>query len=301
MQVLKKEISKTSAEEGEKNAEYRTMLITAIHKSATNFPDAVSTVVPILVGFLGDSNQSSAVDVILFIREIMETYPHLREAIVEKLLEALPTIQSSRVARVALWLVGEYCVDATEVARAMTVVRACLGELPFSAQDDGAEGRSAATDSQCCSATGASASAVSGAVRPLVLADGTYAAQSALEETAAAAGVACGVDGGGSSTGSARQKLRLLLVGGDFFLATVVATTLTKLALRTRLHAAPPTANLVAADVVLMLSGLLRLGAPHTKCMPPGTQPQQMDLDSQERISMYLQVRLLPHRIGREA
>ena len=57
MQVLKKEISKTTGEDGEKNSEYRAMLITAIHKSATKFPDAVSTVVPILMDFLGDSNQ----------------------------------------------------------------------------------------------------------------------------------------------------------------------------------------------------------------------------------------------------
>ena len=74
MQVLKKEIAKTSGEEGEKNSDYRAMLITAIHKSATKFPDAVSTVVPILMDFLGDSNQASAVDVILFVREIVETY-----------------------------------------------------------------------------------------------------------------------------------------------------------------------------------------------------------------------------------
>ena len=79
MQVLKKEIAKTTGEEGEKNAEYRALLITAIHKSATKFPEAVSTVVPILMDFLGDSNQSSAVDVILFVREIVETYEHLRE------------------------------------------------------------------------------------------------------------------------------------------------------------------------------------------------------------------------------
>ena len=35
MQVLKKEIVKTAGEEGEKNSDYRAMLITAIHKSAT--------------------------------------------------------------------------------------------------------------------------------------------------------------------------------------------------------------------------------------------------------------------------
>ena len=87
MQVLKKEVAKTTGEEGEKNADYRAMLITAIHKSATRFPDAVATVVPILMDFLGDVNQASAVDVILFVREIVETYGHLRDAILRKLLQ----------------------------------------------------------------------------------------------------------------------------------------------------------------------------------------------------------------------
>ena len=59
MQVLKKEVAKTAGEDGDKNGEYRTMLITAIHKSTTKFPDAVSTVVPILMDFLGDTNQAS--------------------------------------------------------------------------------------------------------------------------------------------------------------------------------------------------------------------------------------------------
>jgi len=69
MQVLKKEIAKTAGEESDsKNADYRSLLITAIHKSATKFPDAVSSVVPVLMDFLGDANQASAVDVILFVR-----------------------------------------------------------------------------------------------------------------------------------------------------------------------------------------------------------------------------------------
>ena len=45
--------------------------------------------------------------------------------------------------------------------------------------------------------------------------------------------------------------------GGDFFLATVTATTLTKLALRSRQHVPAATAHLVAADVLLLLTGML--------------------------------------------
>ena len=52
--------------------------------------------------------------------------------------------------------------------------------------------------------------------------------------------------------------------------ATVVATTLTKLALRTRLHAPPVASNLVAADVILLLTGLLRLGTTASGRPPSG-------------------------------
>ena len=278
MQVLKKEIAKTAGEDGEKNADYRAMLITSIHKSATKFPDAVSTVVPILMDFLGDTNQASAVDVILFVREIVETYAHLRDAIMHKLLQALPTVVSSRVARVALWLVGEYCTDAQEVALAMTTLKACLGELPFVAPMD--EEETAASSS-----ASVSLAPTAGAGRTVVLADGTYGHQSGIEDVGAGAPTsAANADAAGG------LKLRVLLVGGDFFLATVVATCLTKLALRTRVHLPARSANLVAADVMLLLSGLLRLGQPVKGGIGPCVGTQSMDADSQERISTYLQV-----------
>ena len=263
MQVLKKEISKT-AEDGDKSAEYRAMLITSIHKSTTKYPDAVSTVVPILMDFLGDANQASAIDVILFVREIVETYAHLRDTIMRKLLQIFPTIHSSRVARVALWLIGEYCTEAQDVALAFTTLKGCLGELPFA--EAPADGDAPATPTAAPAPTG----------RPVVLADGTYGHQSAMEDTSTAAG--------GSGADNAACKLRGLLVGGDFFLATVVATTLTKLAMRTRAHVAPLAANLVAADVTLILTGMLQLGQ-----RPAKGGATQIDADSLERISIYLQ------------
>ena len=45
--------------------------------------------------FMGDANQTSAVDVVLFVREIVETYPQLRDVVMPKLLQTFPTIQAS--------------------------------------------------------------------------------------------------------------------------------------------------------------------------------------------------------------
>ena len=73
-----------------------------------------------------------ASQVVLFLREILESHPPLRESIIGKLLSSFPVIHSSRVARVALWLVGEYCVEAAEVAQAMTTVKVGHEAAPWS-------------------------------------------------------------------------------------------------------------------------------------------------------------------------
>jgi len=59
--------------------------------------------------FLGDSNNPSAVDVISFVREVVEKFPELRPAITEKLVSTFGEIKSGKVFRGAMWIVGEYC------------------------------------------------------------------------------------------------------------------------------------------------------------------------------------------------
>ena len=90
-------------------------------------------------------------------------------------------------------------------------------------------------------------------VRPAVLADGTYATQTAAvaEEP--------------TMPGMAVPTLRALVLGGDFFLGSVVATTLTKLALR--YVSTAPTAgvdaaavNRLHAETMLYIVCMLRLG-----------------------------------------
>ena len=69
--VLKKEVMKTQSKELEKGAEYRHLLVHAIHECAAGFPDIAGSVVHLLMDFLGDANSASALDVIFFVREIM--------------------------------------------------------------------------------------------------------------------------------------------------------------------------------------------------------------------------------------
>ncbi|KAG8491130.1 hypothetical protein CXB51_014267 [Gossypium anomalum] len=85
--LLKKEVMKTQSGKLEKNEEYRQMLIQAIHSYAIKFPKVANIVVHLMMDFLGDINVASAIDVIVFVREIIETNPKLRVSIITWLLD----------------------------------------------------------------------------------------------------------------------------------------------------------------------------------------------------------------------
>ncbi len=91
--VLKKEIVKTQTGDVEKTQDYRQMLVQAIHTCVIKFPEIASTVVHVLMDFIDDSNANSASEVMLFIREVVETYPRLREMVVSKLIDFFPNIK----------------------------------------------------------------------------------------------------------------------------------------------------------------------------------------------------------------
>lgn len=91
--VLKKEIMKTQNKEFEKGGEYRQMLVQAVHGCAVKFPDVASNVVHLLMDFLGDTNTASALDVVYFVREIIETNARLKPSILERLRDLFTTIR----------------------------------------------------------------------------------------------------------------------------------------------------------------------------------------------------------------
>ena len=68
-----------------------------------NFQEFARTFVHLLMEFLGDSNVVSANDVILFVREIIETNPKLRVSIIARLWDMFYRIRSSCVCSCALW------------------------------------------------------------------------------------------------------------------------------------------------------------------------------------------------------
>ncbi|MBA0789280.1 hypothetical protein Gotri_026298 [Gossypium trilobum] len=244
--LLKKEVMKTQSGELEKNGEYRQMLIQAIHSCAIKFPEVASTVVHLMMDFLGDSNVASAIDVIVVIR-------------------------AARVCSCALWIIGEYCLSPSEVESGIATIKQCLGELPFYSVSEEAEAIDASKKNPQSNSITVSSR------RPAILADGTYATQSAASETAFSPPT---IVQGSLTSGN----LRSLLLTGDFFLSAVVACTLTKLVLR--LEEVQPSkveVNKATTQALLIFVSLLQLGQ-------SPVLPHPIDNDSYDRIVLCIRL-----------
>ncbi|XXG64430.1 hypothetical protein AAC387_Pa05g2386 [Persea americana] len=270
--TLKKEVVKTQSTELEKNGEYRQMLVQAIHSCAIKFPEVASTVVHLLMDFLGDNNLASAMDVAVFVREIIESNPKLRVSIATRLLDTFYQIRGARVCSCALWIIGEYCLSLSEVECGISTIKQCLGDLPFyTVADEGDITVSSKPAQQVNSITVSSR-------RPVILADGTYATQSAASETAFSAPTL--VRGSLASPGN----LRSLILTGDFFLGAVVACTLTKLILRLEeVQPSKTEVNKASTGALLIMVSMLQLGQ-------SSFLPHPIDHDSYDRIVLCIRL-----------
>ncbi|XP_061355948.1 coatomer subunit beta-1-like [Gastrolobium bilobum] len=270
--MLKKEVVKTQSGEHEKNGEYRQMLVQAIHTCAIKFPEVASTVVHLLMDFLGDSNVASAMDVVVFVREIIETNPRLRISIITRLLDTFYQIRAARVCSCALWIIGEYCLSLSEVESGIATIKQCLGDIPFYTATEEGEGQDTSKTTQQLNPTTVSSR------RPAILADGTYATQSAALETAMSPPTL--VQGSLSSIGN----LRSLILSGDFFLGAVVACTLTKLILRLEeVQTSKVEVNKATAQALLIMVSMLQLGQ-------SSILPHPIDSDSYDRIVLCIRL-----------
>jgi coatomer subunit beta len=284
--VLRKEAARTQSHELEGAAEYRSLLVRAIHRCAVRFPAVAASVLHLLMDFLADAGAGagSGLDVAHFIREIAETNPALHDDIVARLLDTFPTVRAPRVAACALWVLAEHCASSAEAAGALEMLRGCLGPLPLvreagAAEGEGPEAAAAAADAAAAVAPPARAA------RPAVLPDGTYATQTAIptgEERAAATPAGRGDE--------AVPSLRAALLGGDFFLGAVLASALTKLVLRLRANGDAPEAELNrrAAEAMLVIAAAMRLGE------SPGAAAHPLDDDSRARMATCLRVLAAP-------
>ncbi|KAK1923557.1 ER to Golgi transport-related protein [Papiliotrema laurentii] len=265
---LKKQLQNTMDQEFDKNLEYRQLLIQSIHSCAIKFSEVAANVVYVLMDFLGDSNNPSAVDVIAFVREVVEKFPELRSAITEKLISTFGEIKSGKVFRGALWIVGEYCTGPADIKRAMFEIRKVLGEIPILASEQRLLDEAEAADENAIDKQAEQPKAIT---TTRVLADGTYATETVFSSAADAARLE-------KVRSASKPPLRALILGGDFFTGSVLAATLTKLVLRFAESASDDSSiNSVRAEAILIMTSIIRVGQSKFSAVP-------IDEDSQERI-----------------
>ena len=223
--------------------------------------------------FIADFNSTSAVDVISFVKEVVEKFPKLRSNIVERLVSTLSEVRAGKVYRGALWIVGEYSYEENDIREAWKRIRASLGEIPIVASEQ----RLLETDPE--EQKEENKEQINGHAKPAaptgsrkVLADGTYATESALTSESSAKAKLEAV--------KAAQKppLRQLILDGEYYLASVLSTTLTKLVMRhAEISADAARTNALRAEAMLIMISIIRVGQSHFAKTP-------IDEDSVDRI-----------------
>lgn len=262
VKLLKKELQRTSTSNEEKNSEYRQLLINAIHQLAIRFVEVAANVIDLLLESMSDLSTSAAYEVITFVKEVVEKFPDLRQTILSRLIETLPSVKSGKVFRGSLWIIGEYCMEDKLVQEAWRYIRSSIGEVPILASEKKlAEGNENNEDDET------NGSAEKPKRRPVVLPDGTYATESAFTAELKA-----------SSVDEEKPPIRKLILEGDFYLGSVLASTLVKLILRLQRNATQEKyLNALKAEAILIMVSILRVGE-------SSYVAKKIDEDSADRI-----------------
>ncbi|CAI5702853.1 unnamed protein product [Peronospora effusa] len=285
---LKREVVKTQDKTREKAGEYRHLLIKAIHACAVKFPEVANAVVHLLMEFLNQPD--GAMDVVLFVRAMCESYPELRESILQKLMISFADISLAKVYRVGLWILGEYATfpleegteSDTSIFEAASTIFGAIGNLPLATE---AMLKSPTDNFEGAEDPAAAGAAYSNPVtKSVVLADGTYATETSYSAPAV------------KSAATEEENvpgLRRLLLNGDFFLGAAVASTLTKLCLRV--------SNGDVASATARNAAIKKMVVDSTRCMcaivaygQSKSSKHEIDQESARRILMGLRVLLDP-------
>ncbi|XP_041973278.1 coatomer subunit beta [Aricia agestis] len=201
--VLRKEAARSATAEADGAAAYRQLLVRAMHRAALNFPEVAGSVAPALLDMIADGAEPAALDIVLFLRSALLTFPDLRQKIYQKLLEVVGGIRAAKVARAAVWLLAEFAESDADVSAALDVLDAAA-PVPAAAPQEEEESAPKAEQQPA---------------RQLVTSDGTYASQSAFNLPTA-------------TTEKAGGGLAAALREGESFTAACACSALAKLALR---------------------------------------------------------------------
>ncbi|GMI04386.1 hypothetical protein TrVE_jg7457 [Triparma verrucosa] len=244
--VLKRELLKSQDSDLEKSSAFRDMLVQALHSCSSRFPDVAEGVVTTLMDFIGGDG---ALNVVIFVRAIVEQYPELRDGVLQTLQNSVSDVTKSEVMCITMWILGEYCVEAESIQSAFDDVMSELGEPPFIVVEENKDEKKEEKEPTTTT-------------KNVVLADGTYATQTVYSEPTK------------KDMEEKMSGLRKLVVEGDIFLCSILASTLTKFCLRMNKKKS------MVVRSLLTLCGFAQVAS------LKGSSQKSAAVDSHERISL---------------
>ncbi|KRY01042.1 Coatomer subunit beta [Trichinella pseudospiralis] len=234
---LRKEVGKTvSAIAGDDTEKYRRLLVRTLHKISVRFPEVISSFMPALMEFLCDGKDSSANDVLLFIREAVQIMPQIRQTIIMQLLDVVVAIRNLKIFRSALWILGEYSDKPADIELLVDLVRHSLGDIVAENEQN---------DDEMMLAEQPTTVPTACRLNP----DGTYATESVFTS---------------AKVSNSDEQIHLLkdaLMNGDYFPLASVAWILGKLAMRYgEIEHDSNKQHRLTANIMLMLACILQVG-----------------------------------------
>ncbi|AGO10343.1 AaceriABL112Wp [[Ashbya] aceris (nom. inval.)] len=268
VKLMKKELQSTVGDINDKSVEYRELLTKSIHKVAIRFVEVSANVVSLLLEFIGDLNSDGASGVISFTKEVIEKYPQLREEILEHLISALPSVNSARAYRGALWILAEHSQTEKDIQHAWKHIRDSIGELPIVQSEMKLLNKQSDENEEIPEDNVPRG--------PTVLPDGTYVTESALTVQSSKQL--------SKEDKDSRPPLRRFILSGYFYAGSVLANTIVKLILRfEKISENKSIINALKAEGLLILVSILRAG--QSKLVE-----KQIDEDAQERIMIAISI-----------
>ncbi|EPX74303.1 coatomer beta subunit [Schizosaccharomyces octosporus yFS286] len=250
LEQLQKELSKSNGESENDDARRRA-LTEAIHHCAITFPQTAATAIQYLLSHISDFQSKSASSVLSFVKEVMEKFPELRSANLTKLLLSLKEFRAGKIFRGVVWIAGEYCFTEADIRTAWKSIRASIGEIPILASEE--QLLNDVSDRQEQELLVDVQTAPSSSRK--ILADGTYATESAVTSESLNAAKLEAV------RASKKPPLRTQILGGDYYLATVLASALTKLVMRFhQISDNLERLNALRAEATLIMTSIIRVG-----------------------------------------
>ncbi|KTW26324.1 hypothetical protein T552_02810 [Pneumocystis carinii B80] len=270
--LLKKELIKTVNQENEEN-EYLQLLIHSLHICTTKYPQVLGIVADVLIEYIGRFNNTSAADVVVFAKEIVEKFSIFSKSIIEKILLKFNEIKSGKTFYGILWIIGQYCTDEKDIEKAWEHIRNSIGEMPILASEQKLV-EEAQDDINQYTHTDKESNSLFSSRK--VLPDGTYATESVLvSETQI-------IDRHEGMRNFQKAILRSLILDGDYYLASVLSSTLVKLIMHySEVSKNTSKLNFMLAESMLIMTGIIRVGQSKYVKM-------HIDEDSVDQILIYL-------------